>query len=120
MVESGRDGDVKLSSRGSTTIVAILFVLFVNQGIVYYVQRFSVGGDLLGPWPVFLATIAASGLALGSKMIGVKFVRVSLTCFGMCVLFAATYAYSPSGEYGLNKTLLTLLVPAVCMLAGFV
>ena len=121
MGESGRVGDVMLSSRGAAAaLVAVLFALFVNQGVVYYIQRFSLGGDLFGPWPVFLATIAASGLALGSKMIGVKFVRVSLACFGMCVAFAATYAYSPSGEYGLNKTLLTLFVPALCMLAGFV
>src|SRR6266699_58373 len=53
-------------------------------------------------------------------MISVKFVRVSLACFGICVLFAATYAYSPSGEYGLNKTLITLFVPTLCILAGFV
>jgi O-antigen ligase len=112
--------DVKLRSCRSAAVVAMLFMLFVNQGVVYYVQRFLLGIELLSPWPVFLATGAASGVALGSKMIGVKFVRVSFASLVLCSLFAATYAWSPSGEYGLNKTLLTMVVPAICILAGFV
>jgi O-antigen ligase len=98
----------------------MLFVIFMNQGVIYYVQRFSLGSEFLSPWPVFLGTVVASGVALGSRMISVKFVRVSLASFAVCVLFAATYAWSPSGEYGLHKTLLTLIMPALCILAGFV
>jgi O-antigen ligase len=120
MGESGRSGDVTSSSPWAAGVVAILFMLFVNQGVIYYVQRFSLGGEFLNPWPIFLATIAASGVALGSKMISVKFVRLSLASFAVCILFAATYVWSPSGEYGLNKAMLTLFVPALCILAGFV
>jgi O-antigen ligase len=104
----------------SSAAVAVLFILFENHGVVYYVEHFLLGSELLSPWPVFLATGAASGLALGSKTIGVKFVRVSFASLVLCSLFAATYAWSPSGEYGLYKTLLTMVVPPICILAGFV
>jgi O-antigen ligase len=104
----------------ASAAVAILFALLVNQGVVYYVARFSLGSEFLNPWPVLLATAAASLVAIGATAVDAKFIRVLFASLMVSVLFGATYVWSPSGGYGLNKTLLTLFVPALCITAGFV
>jgi O-antigen ligase len=108
------------SSGKASAAVAILFPLLVNQGVIYYIARFSLGSELLNPWPVLLATAAASLVAIGSTAVDTKFIRVLFACLMVSVLFGATYLWSPSGGYGLDKTLLTLFVPALCITAGFV
>jgi len=100
--------------------VAIFFALLVNQGVVYYVARFSLGLDLLSPWPVLLLTLAACILALLTSKIETSFIRISAASLLVCILCSATFLWSPSEQYGLNKTLLTLFVPALCIAAGFI
>ena len=110
----------RASSGKASAAVAILFPLLVNQGVIYYIARFSLGSEFLNPWPVLLAMAAASLVAIGSTAVDAKFIRVLFACLMVSVLFGATYLWSPSGGYGLNKTLLTLFVPALCITAGFV
>ena len=110
----------RASSGKASAAVAILFPLLVNQGVIYYIARFSLGSEFLNPWPVLLATAAASLVAIGSTAVDAKFIRVLFACLMVSVLFGATYLWSPSGGYGLDKTLLTLFVPALCITAGFV
>lgn len=120
MRAGNRTDAAKASSRKAAAGVAILFALLVNQGVVYYIARFSLGSELLSPWPVLLATLAASLVAIGATAVDAKFIWVLFASLMMSVLFGATYLWSPSGAYGLNKTLLTLFIPTLCITAGFV
>ena len=120
MRAGNRPDAARAPSGKASAAVAILFALLVNQGVIYYIAHFSLGSEFLNPWPVLLATVAASLVAIGATAVDAKFIRVLFACLMVSVLFGATYLWSPSGGYGLNKTLLTLFVPALCITAGFV
>lgn len=108
------------SGRRASAIVAMAFAWFVNQGVVYYVARFTVGVETLSPWPLFAITVAATAVALASRGMDERFVRVAYASVVLNSLYAATYAWSPSLDYGMQKTLLTLFMPTMCIAAGYV
>ncbi|WP_336490109.1 O-antigen ligase family protein [Methylobacterium nigriterrae] len=103
----------------TSSVIAILFAAFVNQGVVYYVQQFLFGIDGSSPWPVVIATSATTLAAAVFSTLTEKFLRVALALVFLDAAYAATYAYSPSGNYGLMKAGLTMLVPALCATAGY-
>lgn len=103
----------------ASSVIAILFAAFVNQGVVYYVQKFLFGIEGSSPWPVFIATCATTLVAAVFSTLTEKFLRVALALVFLNAAYAATYAYSLSGDYGLTKAALALFVPALCATAGY-
>ena len=90
MRAGNRPDAARAPSGKASAAVAILFALLVNQGVIYYIAHFSLGSEFLNPWPVLLATVAASLVAIGATAVDAKFIRVLFACLMVSVLFGAT------------------------------
>jgi O-antigen ligase len=106
--------------RATTWLVAICFALFLNAGVVHYVQRYLLGINPVGAWPVLIASVVSVLATMFWRGLSIKFIRVAMAWAMLSVMYAATYLYSRSGEYGFDKALLTIFIPSVCVAAGFV
>jgi O-antigen ligase len=101
------------------TALALAFALMVNQGVVYYVARFSAGVSFRSPWPVLAITLALIAVALLSSRMHVSFAKVMLLFGALNVAFAISTLWSPSLDYGPYKAKLTLLIPMTCIAVGY-
>jgi O-antigen ligase len=100
-------------------VVAVLFAVFINQGAVYYVVRYTLGIDYQSPWIVFAAICTFTVASLG-KRIDPSFVRFGIAFAMLTALYVATSLWSASVVYSAQKTLLTILVPPLCVATGLV